>query len=203
MSTFTINFTNNSDSSGAFCVFQQNHNSPNPQVFPLAWRVEPSAAHSKLAVSWNLDLYFFWAKTGALRPGVVFYAGENARTSFTERNEITLTKEERDYKFINPRDRRQQGELVIIADYNTVPNQASVGIGLSGAVAYAVQAQPNMQFNFYPRFEYWVAFGNFKQGEVLDPSQMTAVKVDFPQGIFSMEVVLNPDGNWTVTPGMD
>lgn len=203
MSTFTINFANNSSSAGFFCVFQQSHNSPNPQVFPLAWRVEPAAPNSKLAISWNTDLYFFWAKTGELRPGVTFYAGQNARTNLTDQNEITLTKVDRDYQFTNQRNAYQQGILIITADATTVPNQASVGIGLSGAVAYAVQAQPNMQFHFAPRLEYWVAFGEFKQGEVLDPSGITPVKIDFPYGIFSMNATFNPDNTWTITPGMD
>lgn len=203
MPTFTINFTNNSNSSGSFCVFQQNHNSPNPSVFPLAWRVQSAMAHSKLAISWNTDPYFFWAKTGQLQPGVVFYAGENAQADFTERNEITLTKMDRDYKFTNQRNGYQQGTLTIDADMTTVPNQASVGVGLSGAVAYAVQAQPNMRFMFAPRLEYWVTFGQFQQGEVLELSGMTAVKIDFPYGIFSMNATLNPDNTWTVTPGMD
>ena len=101
MPTFTINFVNNSDSSGSFCVFQQNHNSPNPDVFPLAWRVENAGPHSQLAISWNMDLYFFWGKTGPLKPGVIFYAGENSPTSLAENNDITLTKEDGNYKFVN------------------------------------------------------------------------------------------------------
>lgn len=203
MSTFTINFTNNSSSSGNFCLFQQNHNSPNPSVFSTAWRVEAAAPNTRLAISWNTDFYFFWAKTGQLQPGVIFNAGENALTSLTERNRITVTKVDRDYKFTNQRDGYQHGSLTIEADATTVPNQASVGIGLSGAVAYAVQAQPNMTFMFVPRLEYWVAFGKFQQGQVLDPSGFSAMKIDFPPGIFSMNATLNPDNSWTITPGMD
>ncbi len=204
MATFTINFVNNSSSSGSFCVFQQNHNSPNPDVFPLAWRVEYAAPHTQLAISWNTDLYFFWAKTGELRPGVIFYPGENAPTDLTGRNQITLIKEERDYKFANQQDWHQQGSLCIISANTTAIRQASVGIGMSGVPTLAVQAQPNMNFVFTPRFEYWITFGDLKQGQVLDPSEINSpVKIDFPYGIFSMNATLNADNTWTITQGMD
>ncbi|SEJ66890.1 hypothetical protein SAMN05216327_115178 [Dyadobacter sp. SG02] len=203
MTTFTINFVNNSDSSGSFCVFQQNHNSPNPSVFPLAWRVEKAAAHSQLAISWNMDLYFFWGKTGPLKPGVVFNAGENSPTSMTEDNQITLTKEAGNYKFVNKKNWYEHGSLNIMSDHTTAINQASVGIGLSGAVAFAVQAQPNMNFLFAPRFDYWITFADIEQGQVLNPSDLNAVKIEFPYGIFSMNATLNADGTWAITPGLD
>lgn len=204
MPTFTINFTNNSNSAGDFCVFQQNPNSPNPGVFPLAWRVEFGRPGTRLAISWNTELYFFWAKTGELQPGVIFNPGENAPTSMAERNEITLTKADGNYKFIEQRNGYQQGSLSIITDVNTAIHQASVGIGISGAPVLAVQAQPNMRFQFTPHFEYWVTFGDLRQGQVLDPSEISnPVKVDFPHGIFSMNATLNMDNNWTITPGMD
>lgn len=204
MTTFTINFVNNSNSSGGFCVFQQNHNSPNPNVFPLAWRVEFATPGTRLAISWNTDLYFFWAKTGELKPGVIFNPGENAPTDMSERNEITLAKEERDYKFVNQRDWNRHGSLCIISNNTTAIRQASVGIGMSGAPTLAVQAQPNMTFVFSPRFEYWITFASLKQGQVLNPSEiLNPVKIDFPHGIFSMDATLNPDNTWTITQGMD
>lgn len=203
MSTFTINFVNNSSISGNFCVFQQNHNSPNPDVFSLAWRVEPAAPHSRLAISWNMEHYFFWAKTGELKPGVVFLPGENASTDMYGRNDITLTKQDRNYKFVDQKDSYQQGIMTINADAYTAIRQASVGIGMSGVPTFAVQAQPNMRFWFAPRFDYWVTFGEFKQGQVLDPSTLNAVKIEFPHGIFSMDATFNPNNTWTITQGLD
>ncbi|SDH25059.1 hypothetical protein SAMN04487996_13235 [Dyadobacter soli] len=202
MSTFTINFTNNSSSAGNFCVFNQKDDSFNS--FPLAWRVESAAPKAKVAISWNTDLFFFWAKTGGLRPGMVFNAGGNAPTSLTADNEITVTRDNRDYRFVNQRTGYRQGTLVAIADSSVVPNNASIAIGMSGAATLAVQAQPNMQFQFVPRFEYWVTFGDLQQGQLLDPDGNTeAAKIDFPPGIYTMNVTLNPDFTWAITPGLD
>ncbi|HEY8927759.1 MAG TPA: hypothetical protein VIM55_01110 [Mucilaginibacter sp.] len=204
MATYTINFVNNSNSGGNFCVFQQNHNSPNPGVFSLAWLSQFANPHSKLPISWNTDSYFFWAKTGALAPGVIFNAGEALQAGMTENNEVTLTKRDGNYKFTGLQTWFQQGTLRVTSDANTAINQASVGIGMSGSGTFAVQAQPNMTFHFSPAVDYWVTFGDFKQGQVLNPSDLgRAVKIDFPHGIFSMNATLNPDNTWTITPGLD
>jgi hypothetical protein len=204
MTTFTINFTNNSGSAGDFCVFQQNPNTPNSDVLTLAWRTQSVAPHAQIPLSWNVEFYFFWAKTGKLAPCTIFNAGEAIPTSPFENNEITLTKQDGNYKFIKQRKYNQVGTFCIISENTTAVNQASVGIGMSGAGTFAVQAQPNMIFLFSPHPEYWVTFGNFKQGQVLHPSEIAGgVKVDFPHGIFSMNVVLNADNTWTVTQGLD
>lgn len=204
MATFTINFTNDSSSAGSFCVFQQNPNSPNPDVFPLAWLVAAVGAHSKVPISWNTDFYFFWAKTGALAPGMIFNAGEALLAAMTENNEVTLTKRDNNYSFTNQKTWFQQGTLRVTSDATTAIRQASIGIGMSGSATFAVQAQPNMTFHFSPRLEYWVMFGDFKQGQVFNPSELTsAVQIEFPHGIFSMNATLNADKTWTITQGLD
>jgi hypothetical protein len=204
MSTYTIYLTNNSSSQQSFSVFQQKPNSPNHDVFPLAWRTESAAPHAKVPISWNDDLYFFWAKPGELKPGVIFNAGEALKTSMTENNAVTLTKENNNYKFTDQKNWHQQGLLSVTCDATTAIRQASVGVGMSGAGVFAVQAQPNMTFLFSPHPEFWVTFGNFQQGQVLDPSEMhDAVQVVFPHGIFSMNATLNPDNTWTITQGLD
>ncbi len=137
-------------------------------------------------------------------PGVAFNAGEAIPTSPTENNEITLTKQDGNYKFINQQNFYEQGTFSITSDMYTAINQASVGIGMSGAGTFAVQAQPNMTFRFTPHPEYWITFGEVEQGQVLHPSEISkAVQVEFPYGIFSMNVTLNADKSWTVTPGLD
>lgn len=205
MSTFTINFTNNTNISGDFCIFQR---SPDYHLihglFPLAWRVQAAAPNTTVPISWNTDLFFFWAKTGPLQPGMMFHAGQAFRTDLTRGNSVTLTKRDGNYSFMNQRDWHQQGRLNVMTDATMAHHQASIGYGMSGASAFAVQAQPNMNFVFEPRAEYWVTFGNIQQGQVLDPEIITStVKVEFPHGIFSMNVTLNPNHTWTVTQGMD
>lgn len=204
MSTFTINFTNNTNISGNFCVFQLDSNSPRMNVFPVAWRAQPAGPNTRVPISWNTDYHFFWAKTGRLQPGVMFHAGQAIATNLREGNAITLTNHHGGYAFVGQQNAPEQGTLRITTDATTAHEQASVGIGMSGATAFAVQAQPNMTFVFEPRVEYWVMFSDTPQGQVIDPTIITnAVKVEFPHGISSMNVTLNPNFTWTVTQGMD
>lgn len=204
MPTYTINFLNNSSSPGNFCIFQQNPNNPPPGSFPLAWLVQSANPHARVPISWNTDFYFFWAKTGQLMPGVIFNAGEAFLTSLAENNAITLTKQDNNYKFIDQKSGYQQGVLSVSTDTTTAFNQASIGIGMSGSGTLAVQAQPNMTFSFSPIQGYWITFGEFKQGQVLNQSEIpNAVQIVFPHGIFSMNATMNEDGTWTVTQGLD
>lgn len=109
MATYTINFDNNTDSPGNFCIFRRDPNSPNHDGFVLAWLVQFANPHSKLPISWNI-----------------------------------------------------------------------------------------------PGSEYWVTFGDFQQGQVIDPGEfINPVKIDFPDGIFTMNVTLNMDNTWTITQGQD
>jgi rhizosphere induced protein len=51
-------------------------------------------------------------------------------------------------------------------------------------------------------FRHWVCFGHLQEGSVLEPSTIKkAVQVNFPEGIFSMNVTLNADNTWTITQG--
>ena len=203
MATYTINFVNNSGSAGSFCVFQQNPNSPNPGVFSLAWLAQFVNPNGKVSIGWNTDFYFFWAKTGRLKPGVIFNAGEALLADTNENNSVTVTKDNGNYQFIK-QTKYVHGKFMITSDQNTAINQASVGIGMSGSGTFAVQAQPQMAFVFEPRPEYWITFGDFKQGQVLDASAINnPAQIIFPHGIFSMDVTLNADGTWSIEQGLD
>jgi rhizosphere induced protein len=204
MATFTINFINNSNSSGSFCVFQQNRNGQNPGIFPLAWLAQPAYPQARVSISWNIEHYFFWAKTGELMPGVIFNAGEAIPTNLSNDNAITLTKRDNNYLFTDQRSGYQQGAVSVTADQNMAFHQASIGIGMSGSATAAIQAMPNMTYVFTPRPEYWVTFGQVQQGEVLNPDGLNDVaSIEFPYGIFSMNATLNADNSWTITQGMD
>lgn len=79
-----------------------------------------------------------------------------------------------------------------------------VGIGMSGSPTFVVNAQPNMNLTFTPHPEYWIAFGNFNAGEVIDVQAISnAAKIDFPPGIVAMNVTLNQDNTWEITPSAD
>ena len=206
METYTINFVNKAGISGNFCVYQQAPNSLNPGVFPLVWLAQFSDPDSKVKVSigWNTQLYFVWAKTGKLKPGVIFNAGEALKADVPESSAVTLTKSNGNYQFIKQTKGYRRDMLEITSDEYTAIDQASVGIGMSGSGTFAVQAQPKMIFLFETNAEYWITFGDLKQGQVLDPRFIiNPERIVFPHGIYSMNVTYNWDYTWTIEQGLD
>ncbi|TWJ02381.1 hypothetical protein JN11_01353 [Mucilaginibacter frigoritolerans] len=200
MATYTIHFFNNSTVAGSFSVFQKMPDQAGPNVFSLAWLAKFTNPNTRLSFSWTLDHCFTWAETGQLVPGITFEASEVLPATLNENNTVTLTKSDGAHQFINQTSEGQPGSLTITADNTIPPNQTSVGVGMSGSGTFAVQAAPNMNFVFTPHPQYWVAFGNFHQGQALQTSEITnTAQVVFPPNIYAMNVTLNRDNTWTIT----
>lgn len=204
MGTYTINFFNNSSQEGSFCVFQQAPQEMGPNVLALAWMAKLTNPGTQLTFSWDLDYCFIWDETGVLVPGITFTASQVLAAGLTQNNLVTLTKGDGAYQFVHQTTGGQAGSLIVNNDATIPINQASVGVGMSGAGTFAVQAQPNMTYVFTPRPQYWAAFGNFVQGQTLDTGEISSsVQLAFPPNTYDLDVTLNADNSWTVTPAAD
>lgn len=197
---YRINFVNNSTNSGSIVLFQQDQNVGVSGAMSLVWfskRVHPNTSGY---FSWTVNYNFVWSKTGVLKPGVQFFASQAPEADLTATNSIGFTFDGA-YDFVNQTAGSLQGNLYIKQD-GTIPlNQVSVGIGMSGVGTFAVQAQPNTDLTFTPNPEYWICFGNFEQGEVLNVQEMAyAFPVQFPPGVYVMNALLNMDSSWTIVP---
>lgn len=200
---YSIVFVNNSTNFANACIYQQDPDLGVPSVQSLAWFTKPAYPTTKLSFSWTLSYYFVWSETGPLGPGAVFMASQAWPADLSTTNMVTLTKEGGAYTFQGQGPGPTPGRLNIMEDGTIPSNQAAVGIGMSGAATFVVQAQPNWQqvFTPSPQPQYWITFGNFMQGEVMDDeSLMVGTRVEFPVNIYSMTATINPDNTWTVVP---
>jgi hypothetical protein len=198
---YSLTFVNNSQNSGNAAVYQQDPSLGVPNVQSLAWFVRPAAPVTRVVFTWTLDYSFVWAETGQLVPGVIFITAQEWPADLSTQNQVSFTKNFA-FTFQNQTTGRQPGTLIISQD-NTIPfNTASVGIGMSGAASFAIQAQPNIQSAFTPHPQYWITFGRFIQGQVLDIGQVAgqAAQIQFPRGVYSMTATLGRDSRWTVSP---
>lgn len=118
-------------------------------------------------------------------------------------NSVTFDYNQGAYTLTNLVNNGMPGKLEIYED-STIPlNQASVGVAMAGAGTFVREAQPNQHLSFTPHPEYWITFGNYEQGEVLDVTEITdSQKIDSPAGVYSMKVTLNEDNTWTVAPAL-
>lgn len=200
---YSVIFQNNSSNAWNACIYQTDPDIGNYNVQSLAWLTKAAAPTTTVAFDWTIDYSFVWDETGLLKPGVVFDASQTWAANLSTTNAVTLTHpstpQSSYYTFENQGQGPNQGSLYVYTD-NTVPlNMASVGIGMSNAGTFVVQAQPNLNLIFTPHPRYWITFGTFIQGEVLDETEITNVaEIDFPPCIYTMYATLNADNTWTV-----
>lgn len=198
---YSLVFVNNSTQEGTVCVYQQDPNITNPDVMSLAWFAKPAAPTTTIIFTWGIDYDFVWSETGVLRPGVLFVASQTWPTDLSSENQVTFTNQDGAYTFADQQAGPQAGSLYITEDGTIPPNQASVGIGMSGFGTFAVQAQPNMNLVFTPNPQYWVTFGSYTQGEVMDISEVNnPAEIVFPPNVYSMTATLGANNEWTVAP---
>lgn len=200
---YTLQFRNNSTNPGNIIVFQQDPDLGVPNVFPLAWFSKYTYPLTNAEFTWAIDYNFVWEETGPLVPGVVFKATQDPPANLTTSNQITLEYDAGNgaYYFADQGPGPRPGNLYIRESASVPLKQASVGIGMSGAGTFAVQAQPNLSLTFTPHPRYYVAFGTFTKGEVLDIQEITnAAEVAYPAGVYHMMVVLNDDHTWSIFP---
>ncbi|WP_431047223.1 hypothetical protein [Roseateles sp. L2-2] len=196
MTQYSLSCSNKSDLSGSFAVFQK----PPPMtvpgnVFSLAWLAKPCHSGTTVTFEWTVDYNFVWSETGILQPGVKFKASESIAADPNGRNLVQLTMDEYGAThFQAPDDNGALGSLTIRQLNNVVPHRTSVGVGMSGAGTFAIQAAPNMTAVFTPHPNYWVLFGNFEPGDVMDIADVTnAQEVTFGGSLTSRAAVLNLD----------
>jgi hypothetical protein len=195
---YSLTFINNSTNSGNACIYQTDPDL-GPDVMSLAWFAKPTHPTTEETFSWQIDYGFIWDETGELVPGVVFDASQVWPADLTQANKISFSLINEAYTFSNLTKGSMQGVLEIDED-STIPlKRASVGISMAGAGTFAKQAQPNMTLFFEPHPEYWITFGNFESGEVLNMTELTSKqKIEFDPGVFDKIVILNKDNTWTV-----
>jgi rhizosphere induced protein len=196
--TYSLVFKNNSSNYGFGCVYQTDPDITDPTILSLAWFSKSAHPTTKVVFSWTIDYSFVWSETGTLKPGVLFIAGQTWDADLTTTNQVTFSYTGGAYTFQNQQAGAKPGNLYVKEDATIPLKQASVGIGMSGAGTFVKQAQPNLQLTFTPHPKYWIAFGDFTPGEVLDIGSITnPYEIVFPPGVTSMTAVLNQDNSWS------
>lgn len=198
---YSLVFVNHSSQLGSACIYQQDPDITIPDVMSLAWFAKAAAPTTKVVFNWSITYDFVWSETGNLVPGVIFTASQTWPADLTSTNQVTLTQAGGAYTFQNQRPGPRQGTLYITEDGTLPANAASVGVGMSGFGTFAVSTQPNNNLTFTPHPQYWITFGNYVQGEVMDIGSVNnPAQIQFPPNVYSMTAILNADNTWTIQP---
>lgn len=185
-------------SCGDFCIYQT-YEDQDEDIRSLVWFSKKAHPGTTLKFEWNIDYSFAWSEEGVLEPGVIFRASEvyKADPSNTSENSIGFTRESEAYHFVSSNHKTTQGKLGIKCDGTIPAGKASIGIAMSGKPVFARQADPNLQYTFAVHPKYWIAFGDFEEGEVIDLNRMTErYEINFPVNQYERAIRLTADNTW-------
>lgn len=193
---YSITVHNRASHSACLTVFQNDPTQWSPHAMPLAWFAKFSRPQSRIRFEWGDDLGFSWAETGELRPGMQFCASETYHPAGGN-NQISLAYNGA-YHFVNPEHGPDAAGLHL-AGSGSIParSQAAVGVTMSGSTVYATQARPDQNLTFSPQPQYFIAYGNYEEGEVIDVSTiLNPLQLSYPAGIYALTTTLHADGTW-------
>lgn len=205
MTKYSLDVVNNSTDFEDFCVYQTDPDIGIPNVQSLAWFVDGAHPTTTLDFQWTVDYSFVWDEVGMLVPGIVFRASQDwpADPSDAAANQVVFDYRRDAYTFDKgtAAGTPQVGSLYIKCSPHVPLKTASVGIGMSGAGTFAVEAEPNKNYIFTPHPTYWVTAGTYEKGEVVDTTEISnPLQVVFPPGIFHMRATYNDDNTWQLSP---
>jgi hypothetical protein len=198
--TYQLNVTNQSSQTGSFCLFQELPETNVPGMVTLAWLAKPAHPTTLVTFNWSHDYCFVWHKTQNLNPGTVVESGQSWQADLENLNQVNFDYSDEAYTFSDVRQGDQAGNLYIDQTSHVLPNDASVGIGMSGNGTFAVPSQPNMKIIITPgAHRYWLAFGNYQVGQIISVEQVKsqAMQLDFA-GKTTLDVELTSNDDWRV-----
>ncbi len=199
---YTLTIHNNSTHSGTFCIFQKEPDMNMPDIFTLAWLTKKSHPTSEINFEWEFEYNFVWSKSTTLAPGNHIESSQTWNANLSTLNQVNLDYTEGAYSFNDIRQGSEHGSLSINQSSQVIQHDACVGIGMAGKATLVVPTQPNTEIEFTPKPTYWLIFGDFKEGEVIDTTTVTknALKLEF-NASKKLNVSLNADNTWTIQSG--
>ena len=196
---YSLTVYNKSSHSDYFMMFQNDPGSFDKNALALAWFAKFSNPGPSVLVkfTWTIDWGFSWADTGPLSQGAMYNVSETAAAS-DGKNAITLAYNGA-YQFTNQQAGPDEYRLFIAESSNIpVASSASIGVTMSGKTVYATQARPNNNLTFSPHPVYYLAYGNYEEGEVIDVSTVNnPLELPYETGVYSLTTTLNKDDSWS------
>jgi hypothetical protein len=198
---YILNVKNNSTQTGSFCIYQEVPDTNLPGITTLAWLAKPAHPSTLLEFEWNTQYCFVWSKTTGKKSGTMIKTSQTWDANLSTLNHVNFDYVGGDYTFSDQSQGDYEGNLYIDQTKRVVSNDASVGIGMSGKGSFMVSSQPNMKFIITPKPTYWLLFGDYEEGDVLDITQVTdsAVKLLY-KGTKVVNVEFTGNNTWNVLP---
>lgn len=199
--SYKVTITNRSQVSGEMCIYQKQPNQPSG-IFSLVWFKKACRPYTAVSFRWETDYQVLWAETGKLEPGVTFEALQciSADPYDTAYNSFGFSCNYGSYEFTNTAKRANPGTIGIFSDGSIPNSKASISMGMSGEPVFAAQALMNYDIVFVPNVRYYLVFGSYREGEVLNLSSISnAFAINFPANVFERKIELTENQRFIYT----
>lgn len=192
---YTLTVTNNSTQTGDFCIFQEQPDINTPGITTLAWLTKRANPSTSLEFQWNLDYNFVWSNSTNLKPGTIVETSHKSDANLISSNQINFDSDNETYT-INDQIRGSRQSNTNLKKNKQA--EASVSIGMSGKGTFILPSQPNMKISMASKPTYWIVFGDFQEGEVLDIQKVSknALRLQY-DGTKSMDVEFTEKSTWS------
>ena len=197
MSQYTLPVNNNAAHTDYVMVFQKDPGAWAPNAMSLAWLSKKSNPGSLVTFDWTIDWGFSWSNAGELIPGVKYRSSQDY-TIANGHNQVTLDYNGA-FQFQDFTKGTDPDHLYMLENESIpVGSTGSVGVTMSGSTVYATQARPNTNLTFSPHPTYYLSYGDYEAGTVLDVSTVNnPLEVRFDTGVYDLEVTLQADNSWS------
>lgn len=194
------NRTNHDTDGWEFCLYQQVPDGCSPGIQSLVWLRHVCHDGCNINFKWEESYAFQWSQTGSLLEGNPFIPSNSLPCDPNNEgvNAVELLKVGDSYQFQPYEKSPSRGKLLIHSGKNIDPS-VCVGIGMDGTSIFATPALCNMSHLFSLKPSYYVTFGKFREGCVIDGQiGVDPLQIDFSNSQ-SMDVTLDENFEWRQT----
>lgn len=169
----------------------------------LAWMAAPCPPGNTMVFQWVLKYSILFSNTSNLSPGAQFTSIGGVDVDPVQGDVYTLSADGATYSFKGHSTaiKGTPGTVGAQTDCSVKNNQVSLALGIIGIPVFACDTQTNSVVAFTPKPKYYLAFGQYQQGTVLNEASMShSIELNFEaMKTYSFTADIDASHNWNLS----
>lgn len=195
---YSIRVINQSTQQGNVVLFQKDQGLSSSNMSSIAWLSKPVYPNMQSQFQWETEFSFNLGE-GANVPGAIYHPFQVMQGNTTNLNTVKVNYNNDMAVLEGPIPGMQEGNLYIESYPSVALGQYLVGFGMGNQPTFVGQVIPGLMFVYqHPNPKYYITFGYYTQGQILESNIPNAIEICFPEGVTEMTATYNPNGTWTL-----
>ena len=191
-------FVNNSQHSGVVIVYQHPPNTATERAFAVAWQALSVAPASRAIFHWSTDYSVALGQSGNVAVGSHFVPRTTLRVDLVAGVQVTVNPSAGTLQ-ITEQGGVEAGALNVSVLQDSTVDRSAVAVRIDGKPSLVVSTPPGVRWTYRPSSTYYVAFGHFMEGMILNTSLIPqSIAVQLEEGADEATVMLVPDGRLSI-----